>query len=246
LLQKHDGLFGLRRAALHTRFGSLPRFATLHPPYRAFPPYIDLRRGPQSPRLFLCVDRERPRRQAVLSSSAALEGAGHCRRERRRSRGQAPSPCASHVEALHKEGAGARAARRGSFLDAMRDASPARDTRPVAICGRRLRRERSFTLGGGYAGGVLGRAVQRDPMSPPALFITRASRLPRSGMSHGGVRVSDVTSQSLTSAPRQRRFSGPNGKSFTLDCSAAALEERIQSLHATAMDAVSLRFGGVG
>ena len=60
---------------------------------------------------------------------------------------------------------------------------------PLPIFGRRLRRERSFTLGGGYAGGVRAAPAARS-LCAPALFITRALRLPRSGNAARRVRAS--------------------------------------------------------
>lgn len=88
--RKRDARFTLQIAALRNRFVALQRFATLHPPYRAFPPYIDLCRGPHSPRLFLYphwsaeLERMSPNRPSAEAPARRMSPAS--------SRVRAPAP----------------------------------------------------------------------------------------------------------------------------------------------------------
>ena len=116
----------------------------------------------------------------------------------------------------------------------MLDAPHARDTRPVQSAdtgsvARGLSLSEAVTPAACWA--ALFNAIHVSPRA----FHHAGFALSAPGLSHGGVRAPAVKTRPLTSAPRQRRFSGPNEKSFTLDCSAITLEERIQMLHATAM-----------
>ena len=122
----------------------------------------------------------------------------------------------------------------------------ARDTRPEMIVSHRLGTKRCFTL------------LARSPaacwaaLSAPIHLSSRAfhhAGFARSapGLSHGGVRAPDVKTRSLTSAPRQRRFSGPNGKSFTLDHRApASAEHWIRLPSGERVRGLCARFEGVG